>query len=176
MKTPAALLFALPALLGGCIPYPRMSEISPHVTGRVIDARTRAPVPGARVVVAEPPPGVSYLIGVDPKERTRARPSTAVTTNAAGVFDLPAHEELLLWETATICSTSGPQWHVTSDYIRVSHPGYAQQTLEAAYSAVRDRNPDREIQLKDIRLVPLPAGEKTGPRRADGMLSSLRRR
>jgi hypothetical protein len=69
----AACLCALP-LPSGCMPYPHRTLRSWEVSGTVLDARTGAPIKGAKVVQSEDSP----------------RPeSRQTTTDAAGRFVLP---------------------------------------------------------------------------------------
>jgi hypothetical protein len=82
------LLGYLPCILGcllvsGCLPLPY--NASPGASGVVLDAKRRAPIVGAEVVVSEliyPPPSAEAAF-------TNSRPPV-VTTDTAGHFSVPA--------------------------------------------------------------------------------------
>ena|SRR6266567_2376326 len=58
-------------LSAGCLPIPHTTERSPEIRGRVVDARTHAPVEGARI----------FLSG---------HPNITCTSDSAGFFRLKA--------------------------------------------------------------------------------------
>ena len=66
-----ALSILLVGLFAGCIPYPHTSERSREVRGRVLDARSHAPIEGARIFLTD-------------------HPATMCTTDATGSFRLKA--------------------------------------------------------------------------------------
>jgi len=51
---------SLLVLLTGCVPIPHTTERSPEVCGRVLDARTRAPIQGAKVFLIQAPDHAAY--------------------------------------------------------------------------------------------------------------------
>src|SRR6266481_2386760 len=48
------------SLLTGCLPFPHTTDRSPAVSGRVVDARTRAPIKEARVWLEKSPHHTTY--------------------------------------------------------------------------------------------------------------------
>jgi hypothetical protein len=73
MKPPLKCLplFLIPWLLGGCLPFPHFPQRSPEFQGRALDARTHAPVQGAKVFLTD-------------------RPSVSCKTDSSGNFRLGA--------------------------------------------------------------------------------------
>jgi len=98
------------ALLAGCIlPYPHTTPRSFEFSGRVIDARTKAPVRGVRVFLSE-------------------HPGTSCTTDAIGHFRLKATRNFHLARVSL--GGDGFDWPFgkSFDVVTVSHRNY--QTLQ----------------------------------------------
>ena len=97
----------LMALLTGCmIPFPHTTQRSPEVHGRVLDARTHAPIQGATVFLTE-------------------YPKVSCTSDADGYFRLKAtHNFHLLFIVAGEAGhwPSGKDW---LPYITVARTNYA---------------------------------------------------
>lgn len=117
-------LLLLPALLAsaflcGCIipiPVPGKEEVSPEISGRIIDGKTKQPVVGAQVEVVDSPwsPG---------SRKSKGRPKTI--TDDQGRFKLPADKHFYLMSFATPCPTYHfPPVGEDTDFILISHPDY----------------------------------------------------
>jgi hypothetical protein len=81
------------ALLSGCIlPYPHTTERSAEVRGRVLDARTVAPIQGAKVFLSEHP---TVSCTSDATGQFRLRPTHNFHVAVAGPegADLPRGED-----------------------------------------------------------------------------------
>lgn len=108
----AVCLSAIPLLSGCVIPYPHTTLRSKEVTGTVLDARTRAPIKGARVVQSE-----HSINGAKPKTR-------ATTTNASGRFKLPtSHNFHLAIGSGGERFEDLPPGHVYEE-VTIFSPGY----------------------------------------------------
>jgi hypothetical protein len=93
-----ALLFIF---LTGCLPYPHTTERSPEVSGTVIDARTRAPIQGAKVFLVQSPHHTTY-------------------TDVNGHFDLEATRNVHLG-----IITPGSDWPDRKDSVmEITHTNY----------------------------------------------------
>ena len=74
-RKPSLLLAITGSVLSlflGCLPIPHTTERSPEVYGRVLDARTHAPIHGAQVSLSQPPHHSTYT---DAAGRFRLRPT-----------------------------------------------------------------------------------------------------
>ena len=90
----------------------------------------------------------------------KERLSTAVKTDADGVFDLPAHRHMLLWMTIGICGSEDPEGpeREYSEYLKVSRKGCVTRDLSANGPMLRTPQPNGDVKyLKDVRLVSLSA-------------------
>ena len=95
------LLNLVLGLLTGCVPFPHTTERSPEVQGRVLDARTHAPIQGAKVSLTQSPQLSTY-------------------TDAAGHFRLRATRNFHLAYIA-------PEGHWPNrrdNYVAISHTNY----------------------------------------------------
>lgn len=54
------LLALVLSLMGGCLPWPHTTPRSAEVWGRVLDAKTHAPIQGAKVCFVQDPPHTTY--------------------------------------------------------------------------------------------------------------------
>jgi hypothetical protein len=94
----AAAIFL--SLLTGCVPYPHTTARSFAVSGRVVDARTHAPIKKARVRLEKSPHHTTY-------------------TDADGRFRMGA-----TWNFHWAIITPGGDWPKKDSYTEISHPGY----------------------------------------------------
>jgi hypothetical protein len=125
------------ASISGCIVAPGTSTRTAQMSGRVLSAATRQPIPGARVALHEAP-------------RLRA-----ATTDSQGRFSLAESRNFHLFLFLGIC---GPDYDILPairDEIDVSHPGYSPQRIDAwRHAARKTLEPVPVIELKDILLRP----------------------
>jgi hypothetical protein len=96
-------------LFTGCLPIPHTSQRSPEFRGTVLDARTRGPVQGAKIVLSEDP-------------------TISCTSAKDGSFRLKATRNfhlLYIWNPAY---ESMPEWPKGKEYgkvtVTISHPNY----------------------------------------------------
>lgn len=91
-------LGALAGALLGCssLRGPHQEFLAPRVVGRVLDARTGAPVPNARVRHLAETGASAYEALPDQRGAQRLVESTGVRTDRQGWFNLPAHKGLFL--------------------------------------------------------------------------------
>ncbi len=103
-------LALLASMLAGCIPYPHTTLRSCEVSGRVVDARTHAPIPGARICLQQ-------------------RPSISCSSDATGHFQLKATHNFHL--ARVLVGAEGFDWPIPKYYDTqiVSHPGYLPHVL-----------------------------------------------
>ena len=108
------------SLLTGCLPFPHTTDRSPAVSGRVVDARTRAPIKEARVWLEKSPHHTTY-------------------TDADGRFRMGA-----TWNFHWAYFSPEGDWPDRKDsYTEISRPGYH------TYGFFNDRGGDLgEIPLK----------------------------
>jgi hypothetical protein len=109
LKVVTSAVVTLVGLTGCILPYPHTSDRSVEYHGTVLDARTRAPIKGAKVVFKD-----------------TGDPITSRTTNAAGHFRYgPTHN----FHVAEVGFTELKDWPPghSIDGMTVSHPGYVSQ-------------------------------------------------
>lgn len=135
-------LCGLVALGLGCssVRGPHQEYLAPRVVGRVLDARTGAPVPNARV--RHLPSSSAALPEAMPEARGASRliETAGVRTDRQGWFDLPAHKGLFL----LFHHGSG-----SFGTIIVEHPAYhtlrTNVTANPAASVRTDRGPAADV-------------------------------
>ena len=133
-----SLFLLLPLLIPpACVPYIHTAASSPHVTGRVVDVRSRAPLSGVTVTVEK-------------------RPGTAVKTDATGRFDLPEHKHLELWMVLGMCGSTGPNSPPYSESLEFTRTGYETRSVYAN-SLVEPEANDGIKRLKDVTLKRMPS-------------------
>jgi hypothetical protein len=117
MKWHRQFLAIVPAilLLSGCIiiPFPHTDLDTPRYSGRVLDASTRHPIGGAKVVVA-------------------GLPRTSVETDSSGHFLTRFGVAWMLVSEGTPSGDMGiPLGSYSQGYLLVTHPGYRQGKVKA---------------------------------------------
>ena len=96
-------------LLAGCLPVPHTSQRSPEFRGTVVDARTKKPVQGAKIVLSEDP-RISCT-----SDATGAFRLKATRNHHWGYNILPTHES---WQDLPAGR------HYYEDAVTISHPSY----------------------------------------------------
>jgi hypothetical protein len=116
MKQPIKLLnriagIVVLTMLTGCVPIPHTTEMSREVRGRVLDARTHAPIQGAKI----------FLTNI---------PKVSCTTDSAGYFWLKATHQFHL----AFVPPEGdlPQRRFYEYEVTVSHTNYISRELNDA--------------------------------------------
>ena len=100
-------------LLTSCIPYPHTTQRLAEVHGRVLDARTHAPVEGAKIVLTE-------------------HPQFSCKTDSSGYFRLKEIRNFHLGGTPPEGDWPARQWwwpHIT-----ISHPQYTPCEINSEYT------------------------------------------
>jgi len=106
---PLTSLFAAAFLLSGCL-YPHTSERSDEVRGRVLDAKTRLPIKGAKIYFCDPP-------------------HHATRTDAYGYFRMKAAKNFHWLAGADGSGFPSPK----SDGICISYEGYVTRDFRKRY-------------------------------------------
>jgi hypothetical protein len=135
-------------LLGGCIavPLPHYTRSSPNVSGRVIDAKTGAPIEGARVEWVRQEGGARrYAWGGGDRH-----PGPVTMTGTDGRFGGGTRLNLHLFWYANVSFQfhwpTGSYWHGD---LEVTREGYASQHVQV----VEHWNGEYSVRASDIRLV-----------------------
>ena len=92
--------------LFGCVPAPAITQRSPQISGRVLNAATRKPVSGALVALHDAP-------------RLRR-----ATTDQSGHFLLKESWGFRLWMILGICGSDGEMLGTIDDLIDITHPAF----------------------------------------------------
>jgi hypothetical protein len=130
------LILAPLVFLSGCIPYVSTSVKSPAIYGRVVDAATKAPIPGATVAFVE-------------------KPSIGCQTSADGSFAIDATHNVHFLMTLGPCGGDWPEGHYYTEW-KISKPGYESRTMNIyAKEFQAQSQPGDKLYLKDIGLKPM---------------------
>jgi hypothetical protein len=126
------------------LPVPGKEEVSPEISGRIIDRKTKLPVAGAHVAINEP----SWKEIDEPNKRPSA------VTDDEGRFHLPADKHFYMMLFVTPC----PVYHFPpvgdrSSTIIVSHPDYETLTVSSYDRWLRDKDGKRLPEVGDIEIV-----------------------
>jgi hypothetical protein len=121
-------------LVTGCFPYPHTTRRSSEVSGTVLDARTRAPIKGAKVVQSEG--------GTVDSPETRTR-----TTDAAGHFRLKVSHNFHL---AIIGAGEGQDWPPPRHYeaVTISYPNYLSYEIQGWGEVNVLLEPVKDLELR----------------------------
>lgn len=143
------LLTGILAVMGACasgclilipVPVPGQEVVSPGVKGRVLDAGTMAPIPGARVSVV-------------------GRPEEWVETAEDGTFFFPVDKDTFLLRVHTPCPIyKFPKPREYTDKVTVAHTGYRAVEIPVKLFPVEDEEQHRSKRVYlvgDILLTPL---------------------
>jgi threonine dehydrogenase-like Zn-dependent dehydrogenase len=148
---------AMGLMLLGCssLRGPHQAYLAPRVVGRVVDARTGAPVPNARVRhVQQTSPSAAEALS-DQRGAQRLLQTTGVQTDRQGWFNLPAQKGLFL------LFGHGSGWFGT---IVVEHPAYqtlrTNVTVNPAASTQSRRGP--AVDAGDLMLEPKVSRPRSG--------------
>jgi hypothetical protein len=109
-------LILLLGLAAGCLPIPHTTEHSPEVRGKVLDARTHAPIQGAKVFLYD-------------------HPRTSCETDSAGYFCLRATHNFHLAYVAPEGNWPQGTYYDTVDF---SHRGYAAREITTFGEPIAD--------------------------------------
>jgi len=136
-------------ILAGCaVPEIATSIKSPSITGRVLDAKTGAPLQGATVALVE-------------------KPSVQCQTQADGSFVIDATHNVHFIAFLGMCGSEWPEGHYYTVF-RFSKPGYLQRTLDIyrdhnLRESENNKTGDQLLHLKDVSLEPEKEKPNQGP-------------
>ena len=141
-----ALAFAIMAgIVTGCKSSSPSQYISPRITGRVLDAKTRQPIEGVQVrrLLPRLEPDVAQVI----KGGERLDQSPAVRTGRDGEFVLVSETNLALFQRLG--------WYSVD--VAFAHPGYERLTAEYTLANATNTPTGEPLVIAgDIRLQPKP--------------------
>lgn len=141
----SALVLAVAALsFAGCKSRSPSQYTSPRITGRVVDAQSRQPIPGVRVRRLTPEePNVAQSI----KGAQVIETSPAVRTGADGTFELASERNLALFQRLG--------WYSVT--ISFTHPAYERLTTEFTLAnATNTPSGEPLVRADDIALQSKP--------------------
>ena len=102
---------AATAFLTGCVPAPAITQRSPQISGRVLNAATREPVPGALVSLHKAP---------------RFRHAT---TDQSGHFLLKESWNLRLWIVFGVCGAEAEAFENLGEQIDITHAAFHSERI-----------------------------------------------
>ncbi len=144
-------LLLLPALLAsvflcGCIipiPVPGKEEVSPEISGRIIDGKTKQPVVGAQVQVGD----LSSK-----KSGSNRKPRPSMLTDSEGRFKLSADKRFYMMSYIMIDERRFPSTGGQQQQITISHSDYETLTVDF-YLYVVPGGEKGKYMLRDIEIV-----------------------